>query len=139
MHSINFIFSFLFLICFTACNDPEPPVQVKKQPDRRTLTKDTEMKASASEVVKISIPTVVCKTCEKNITAALAEHIGIIDSKINIRKKTASVTFNPAVTNVKNIRQVISDAGYDADNVKRNKNAYQNLDECCKIELNIHS
>ena len=139
MNIIRFTCSILFLICFAGCADPEPPMEVKKQPDMRTMSSETGILASASESATISIPTVVCKTCESNIESALSKHEGIIDSKIDIKNKKAKVKFDPAVTTVQKIRQVISDAGYDADNVKRNKIAYQNLDECCKIELNIHS
>ena len=137
-----FLFSFI-VIFFAGCNDSEPRVKsdtkVKKEIKQKTMTSETELTASASEIVKISTPTVVCGTCEINIKSALENQEGIIDSKIDVKKKSATVTFDPAVTNVQKIRQVISDAGYDADDVKRNLNAYQKLDECCKIESNIHS
>jgi copper chaperone CopZ len=139
MHPLHILFSILFLICCTGCNDPELPMEVKKKPEKRTMSLETSITASSTQIVKISIPTVVCKTCEKNIKTALSEKDGIIDTKIDIKNKMAEVKFDPAVTSVQTIRKVISEAGYDADGVKRNKIAYQNLDECCKIELNIHS
>jgi mercuric ion binding protein len=49
-----------------------------------------------------------------------------------VEKKTATVEFISAKTNLGAIRQAIAGAGYDADSVKRNEEAYNHLPECCK-------
>ena len=139
MRYINVLMIGLILFAFSACSEEKPEPIVKKEFVKKTISEQTRVKASASESVKISIPTVVCGTCEENITSALRKHNGVIDTRIDLKKKTALVTFDPVITNPDSIRQVISNAGYDADNVKRNLNAYQKLDECCKMDSNIHS
>jgi periplasmic mercuric ion binding protein len=139
MKKISLIISVLLLITLTGCSEEKPQPMVKKTVPQRTISNNTEIKASVQKIIKISVPTVVCESCAGNIESALKKHGGVIKSKVNIVKKYASVTYDPAITSPDNIRQVISNAGYDADNVKRNKNAYQKLDECCKIETNIHS
>ena len=43
-----------------------------------------------------------------------------------------SVTFEPALVNIMTIKKAISMMGFDADEIKADPIAYDNLDGCCK-------
>ena len=49
-------------------------------------------------------------------------------------KKIVEVKFVPAQTNLATIELAITEAGYDANDKKRDADAYAKLDECCKID-----
>ena len=98
--------------------------------------KQPEVKPTASmgnmAVATIQLPTLKCKTCVKTISAALASVDGIESSEVDLEAKHATVKFIPAKLDVNKIELVISKAGYDADKVKRDSMAYENLADCCK-------
>jgi periplasmic mercuric ion binding protein len=84
------------------------------------------------ETAEIKLPTVKCKTCVETIETALSAVKGIQSGKVNLDQKTATVSFLPAEVSVRDIDLVISKAGYDADSLKRDSVAYENLPPCCK-------
>ena len=96
-----------------------------KQPEEKRST-------GSIAVATIQLPTLKCKTCVKTITTALASVDGIENSEIDLERKSATVKFVAAKLDVKKIELAISGAGYDADKVKRDSTAYENLAECCK-------
>jgi len=83
-------------------------------------------------VATIQLSTLKCKTCVKTINAALASVDGVENSEIDLEKKNVTVKFIPAKLDVSKIELAISKAGYDANNVRRDSAAYENLAECCK-------
>jgi periplasmic mercuric ion binding protein len=136
---ILFLSGFMFFLSGCSDNEPEERLEPVVEKKKTLMSRETEIKPSKTESVLINIPTVICSMCKENISSAVEKIDGVISSDVNVKKKTAGVSFDPALTTVENIRQAISNAGYDADNVKRNINAYNKLDECCKIESNLHS
>jgi copper chaperone CopZ len=88
--------------------------------------------SNSINVAIIQLPTLKCKTCVRTIKNALASVDGIESADINLDSKSATVKFIPAKMDVSKIESAISQAGYDADKVKRDSAAYNNLAECCK-------
>ncbi len=91
-------------------------------------------KAAGVETTVIKVPTVVCSSCVSTITKALKKVDGVKTTTIDLKKKTATVTFASAKTSVNKIETAIAKAGYDANNVKRDPAAYEKLGECCKVD-----
>ena len=83
-------------------------------------------------VATIQLPTLKCKNCVRTVKSALDSVDGVENAEINLDARTATVKFIAAKLDVSNIESAISKAGYDADNVKRDSTAYENLAECCK-------
>ena len=83
-------------------------------------------------VATIQLPTLKCKTCVRTIKTALASVEGIESTEVDLAAKNATVKFIPAKMDVSKIELAISQAGYDADKVKRDSAAYENLAACCK-------
>jgi mercuric ion binding protein len=73
-----------------------------------------------------------CESCGGKIEKDLGFAKGIKLLKIDEKAMTITVTFNPKKISAEEIRTLISKYGYDADDVKADPTAYENLDECCK-------
>lgn len=73
-----------------------------------------------------------CPTCGKNLQTNLLKIKGVKMYELDDKKMTVTVFYNPQKTDVTAIRTVISNLGYDADDIKANPKAYENLDGCCK-------
>jgi periplasmic mercuric ion binding protein len=90
--------------------------------------------AATVESVVIKVPTVVCSSCVSTITKALKKVDGVKTTKIDLKKKTATVTFASTKTSLSQIEKAIANAGYDANTLKRDPAAYEKLDACCKTD-----
>lgn len=80
----------------------------------------------------ISTPSVKCDMCKGKIEKALFKQQGITSVKVDVKKKTTTVTWIADRTNIENIKTMIANAGYDADDVTADEDAYKRLPACCK-------
>ena len=97
------------------------------------------VKAQNTNTAEIKITTsAVCETCKKTIEQALAFEKGVKKSVLDLTTKVVTVTYNPKKTTPEKIKLAISNAGYDADEVKANPKAYKKLEECCKKDNSKH-
>ena len=91
--------------------------------------------ASETVTIKTNIYCDHCKECEScggKIEKDLGFDKGIKLVKLDEKAMTITVTYNPEKTSPEVIRKKISAYGYDADEIKAEQAAYENLDECCK-------
>ena len=82
----------------------------------------------------ISVPTAQCGSCAKTINAALDKVEGVKEVKVNIEDKKVHVHYADAKVKVAELEKAIAEAGYDANDVKRNKEAHENLPACCQMK-----
>ena len=73
-----------------------------------------------------------CETCGKNFQANMHKIKGLKMFELDEKKMTITVYYNGTKTNLETIKKGISKLGYDADDVKADATAYENLDGCCK-------
>jgi periplasmic mercuric ion binding protein len=96
----------------------------------------TNLLASAQQkkpvTVKISTPTVQCQMCKDRIEDYLKYEEGVTKVLVDFRQKKTTVTYLTDRTNLENIKTAIANAGYDAEEVKASKDAYDKLPSCCK-------
>jgi copper chaperone CopZ len=78
----------------------------------------------------------VCETGKTRLEKELTLTRGIKEVKIDSKEMTIALKYNPKQITPEKIRKVISEAGYDADDVKANPKGYEKLDECCKKKEN---
>jgi copper chaperone CopZ len=92
-----------------------------------------------SETITIKT-SAICGSCKKRIEKALLNTAGVEEAILNLNNKKVKVKFDPSVTNAAAIRQVIANTGYDADDVKKNEDAFNKLPECCQrpMEGDMH-
>jgi mercuric ion binding protein len=86
----------------------------------------------AVEKVVIKTPTVVCEDCKERIERYLMREDGIQAVNVDYKKKITTVIYLTDRTNVEDIKAAIATAGYDADDVKAEPDAYAKLPACCK-------
>ena len=75
-----------------------------------------------------------CDMCKTKIETAAKSVEGIKTARWNVITRKMKVKFNPAITNIEKIQQVIANIGYDTERFKANDEVYNNLHHCCKYE-----
>lgn len=75
----------------------------------------------------------VCGMCKERIEYAL-DVKGVIYSKWDKQTKMIEVAYKTKKITEEEIHQLLADAGHSTDKVKANRDAYNNLDACCKYE-----
>ena len=98
------------------------------------LKQSVDAKKADAQVLKttIKVPTMVCGSCVTTVTNALKKVDGVKTAKVDLKKKTATVTYASTKVTLDKLEKAISEAGYDANTIKRNPEAYEKLDACCK-------
>ncbi|WP_284652961.1 heavy-metal-associated domain-containing protein [Flavobacterium terrisoli] len=76
----------------------------------------------------------VCETCGKNFQTNLLKIKGVKMYEHDDKEMTITVYYNAQKTDLQTIKVAISKMGYDADEVKADVAAYEQLDGCCKKE-----
>jgi len=74
-----------------------------------------------------------CETCGMKFKDNMLKINGVKMYELDEKKMTITVYFNSKKTDLITIKKVISRLGYDADDIKADPQAYENLDGCCKI------
>ncbi len=87
----------------------------------------------SAEHIMIKLPSMQCKICKKNIERAVNKVPGIIDVNVVVDDKVAHINYDKSKTDQSKIENAITMAGYDANDKKADKDAYNNLDDCCKL------
>lgn len=85
-----------------------------------------------SQKVEIKTPTIQCEMCKNKIETYLKREPGISSIKVDVKKKTTTVVFIKDRNNIEQIKTAIANAGYDADDVTADEEAYKRLPKCCK-------
>ncbi|MDN3656943.1 heavy-metal-associated domain-containing protein [Ferruginibacter paludis] len=86
----------------------------------------------AVEKVVIKTPTVQCEQCKDRIENYLKREPGISAVRVDYKKKTTTVTYLTDRNNIEQIKTAIANAGYEADDVTADEDAYKKLPKCCK-------
>ncbi len=90
------------------------------------------VRKGAFETATINVPTVQCEQCKDRIEKYLTREDGIQKVTVDFKKKTCKVTYLWDRTTIENIKTAIANAGYDADDVSADPEAYKKLPTCCK-------
>lgn len=86
----------------------------------------------AQLTANISTPDVACAACETRITSMLKRYDGILSVKVYYKRGITQVKYLTDRVNIETIKTAIANAGYDADNVTKNEDAYKRLPKTCK-------
>lgn len=73
-----------------------------------------------------------CGSCKERIEDKLNYTAGVKFAELDIQSKELTVKFNPKKISEKQIKKIISELGYDADDVKANPTSTENLPKCCQ-------
>jgi mercuric ion binding protein len=89
-----------------------------------------QTKSQLTAVIKT--PTVQCDQCKARIERYMAHEDGIVKVNVDYKKKITTVTYMTDRTNIENIKALIANVGYDADDVTAEPDAYKRLPPSCK-------
>ncbi len=93
---------------------------------------------SAQEQKKSKTQTVVIKTsaecgqCKERLEEKLNYTKGVSFSELDVETRALTVKFNSSKISLDDIKKIISDLGYDADELKANTAAQKELPACCQ-------
>lgn len=94
-----------------------------------------QQKKIQTTVIKTAIYCDHCKQCEScgdRLNLGLLKTKGVQMVQLDEKAMTISVTYNTKKTDLVTIKTAISKLGYDADDIKADPVAYEDLDGCCK-------
>lgn len=86
----------------------------------------------SSQTVIIKTPDILCEFCKVRVETYLLRHDGLIDAVVNFRKGETRVKFLTNRTDIEFIKTLISNCGFDADDVTADPVAYHKLPITCK-------
>jgi len=84
------------------------------------------------QTIKISTPTIQCDMCKNKIETYLKRYDGVASVNVNVKRKETTVKYVTDRVNAEDIKTAIANAGYDADEIAANPDAYKRLPLCCK-------
>lgn len=73
-----------------------------------------------------------CETCGLKFNTEMLKIKGVKMYELDEKAMTFTIYYNAKKTTLQQIKEGISKLGYDADEVKADAQAYENLDGCCK-------
>lgn len=123
----------LFAFFIYGCGKKET-VETKANENKTQTNEQTKViDNKGTEHVSINVASMQCGTCKKNIERAVKKVDGVIDVKVDKKEKVAHINFDKSKTDISKLENVITAAGYDANDKKADPEAYKNLDDCCKL------
>lgn len=78
----------------------------------------TTASVAADKTIKLSIPDMNCASCPYMVRQAISRVDGIKTVEATMEDRSATVTFDDAVTNVSEIQQATAEIGYPSTIVK---------------------
>jgi mercuric ion binding protein len=81
---------------------------------------------------------VVCGQCKDRVESGMVYEKGVKEVTVDLKTKEVTVKYNPSKTTPDELRAALSKLGYDADDVKADKKAYDKLPACCKKDAAAH-
>lgn len=94
------------------------------------VTATAQQKVADKAVIKT--PTVGSEYCQQTLELFLRREYGITSVKVDLKKKTTTVTWLTDRTNIETIKVAIANLGFDADDIEAEEYAYKRLPKECK-------
>lgn len=86
-----------------------------------------------SDKAVISLPTLQnCDKCKDQIEFFIGKTEGVTAVRVDLKRKTATVSWLTDRTNKEYIKTAIANLGFDADDIEAEEYAYKRLPPCCK-------
>ena len=96
------------------------------------LTATAQQKTTAKAI--ISTPGMICEECKAKIEQSLFKQYGILSYKADLKKKNVTVSWLTDRSDIEQIKTMIANVGFDADDVTAEEFAYKKLSPTCKTQ-----
>ena len=90
----------------------------------------TQTKPVLTSVIKT--PNALCEVCKTRIEGQLKRYDGVVEATVNFKKGETKVKYVTDRINIEEIKAIIANCGYDADDVPASEDAYKLLPLTCK-------
>ncbi len=80
----------------------------------------------------------VCGTCKKTLEKAFQDVEGVQWARLDVDEKVMTIKHDPETIDVDGLREVIVKTGYDADGLKGDPVAHDDLPLCCQKDSGMH-
>lgn len=80
----------------------------------------------------VKIPQALCIQCKNRLEYQVKRLDGVVEFLVNYRKGDARLKFLTDRTDIEQVKTMISNTGYDADDIPANPDAYNRLPITCK-------
>ena len=80
----------------------------------------------------IKTPNALCAVCKERIEGQLKRYDGVAEATVNFKKGETKVKYITDRINIEEIKAIIANCGYDADDVPAAEDAYARLPKTCK-------
>lgn len=97
------------------------------------FTVTAQQKVNAKAI--INTPGMFTEECKAKIEQSLFKQYGIISYKADLKRKTVTVAWLTDRTDIEQIKTMIANVGFDADDVTAEETAYKKLSPACKKPL----
>ncbi len=87
-----------------------------------------------TETVEITT-SAICGECKERIETALYNQKGVKIAELNMETKVVTVIYSPKKTDVAALKTAITKAGYSADEIPADVDAFNKLPRCCQVDL----
>lgn len=95
-----------------------------------TLAGHSQIKPVLTAIIKT--PNALCESCKTRIEGQLKRYDGVVEATVYYRKRETKVKYITDRINIEEIKAIIANAGYDADDVLAAEDAYNRLPKTCK-------
>ena len=99
-----------------------------------SVTGMAQQKTSGKAI--ISTPGMYTEECKAKIEQSLFKQYGIVVYKADLKKKNVSVTWLTDRTDIEQIKTMIANVGFNADDVTAEETAFKRLSPACKTPPN---
>ena len=89
--------------------------------------------SDSTNLIEISLPTMQCNMCVDNIENSLNKVDGIVKFQVELDDLIVKVKYDTKKISQEKIELAISNAGYKANTLNANIEAYNKLAMCCKL------
>ena len=91
-----------------------------------------------AEKAVFSIPNLQnCDKCKDQIEFFISKTEGVTSVKVDLKRKTATVSWLTDRTNKEYIKTAIANLGFDVDDIEAEEYAYKRLPVCCKKPFEV--
>lgn len=97
-----------------------------------TLTSNSIAASKGGKEKAVIQTSAQCGECKERIETSLNKLDGIKSHDLNLDNKKLTLVFDPTIITLEQIKTAVSNSGYDADDMKANEEAYNNLPKCCQ-------
>jgi len=89
----------------------------------------------AVDKIVIKTPMAVCDACKDRIEHYISQQDGVTSVDVDIKKHTTTIVYITDRINDENLKTLLADLGFDADDVTAEVTAVTRLPKCCQKTL----